>query len=77
MNFSPFSFSYKYRNHILSALYILQFITNSFKRDVPISDISLYNKGIITGTLIQQFVYEDAFYENDRHEFHLILLNHL
>lgn len=47
------------------------------KRDVPISDISFIIKVIITGTLIQQFVYEDAFYENDRHEFHLILLNRL
>ena len=75
--FSPFSFGNKHRNHTLSAPYILQFITNFLKRDVPISDISFIIMAIITDTLIQQFFYADAFYENDRREFHWILLNPL
>ena len=48
-----------------------------FKKRCPNFGHLFIIKVIITGTLIQQFVYEDAFYENDRHEFHLILLNRL
>lgn len=76
--FSVFSFAINIGITPFQLLIFYNLLQIPFKKEMSQFWTSLFIiKAIITGTLIQQFVYEDAFYENDRHEFHLILLNRL
>ena len=75
--FSIFSFAINIGITPFQLLIFYNLLQIPFKKRCPNFGHLFIIKVIITGTLIQQFVYEDAFYENDRHEFHLILLNRL